>query len=138
MIYGVGTDIVSISRLQAALDKWGDRFAERILGPDELVRFKDRRARVPLRGLRYLATRYAAKEAFSKAVGLGMRGPMTWLSVQILNAKSGKPEPFCRKRMAGFMEERGLKAHVSMSDEADFAQAFVIIEKIAETTEPQP
>ena len=137
MIYGIGTDMVSISRLQKALDRWGDRFAERILGPDEMVRFKDRRQRVPLRGLRYLATRYAAKEAFSKAVGLGMRGPMTWLSVQFLNARSGKPEPFCRKAMKGYMEEHGLKAQVSMTDESDFAMAFVVIEKVDQPSRTQ-
>ena len=130
MIYGIGTDMVSVSRLQTAFDKWGIRFVERILGPEELVRFKDRYHRVPLRGLRYLATRYAAKEAFSKAVGLGMRGPMTWLSVQFFNAQSGKPEPFCRKAMKGYMESRRLRAQVSMTDEADFAMAFVIIEKM--------
>ncbi len=137
MIYGIGTDIISIARLQKALDKWGDSFAERILGPDEMIQFRDRSKRVPIRGLRYLATRYAAKEAFSKAVGLGMTGPMTWLSVQFLNAKSGKPEPFCRKAMKDYMEKRGLKAQVSMTDEIDFAVAFVVIEKDGLPSETQ-
>ena len=133
MIYGIGTDMVSITRLEKVLERWGDRFVRRILGPEEMERFIDRRRRVPLRGLRYLATRFAAKEAFSKAVGLGMRGPMTWLSVQFLNAKSGRPEVFYRKAMKGFMEERGLKAQVSMTDESDFAMAFVVIEKVDPT-----
>ncbi|HEX8786068.1 MAG TPA: holo-ACP synthase, partial [Telluria sp.] len=77
MIYGIGTDIVQISRVEAAVARSGERFAEKILGPEELVKYHARRARSEVRGLRFLATRFSAKEAFSKAIGLGMRMPMT-------------------------------------------------------------
>ncbi|HVL77571.1 MAG TPA: holo-ACP synthase, partial [Noviherbaspirillum sp.] len=91
MIYGIGTDIVQIARIEAALARHGERFAERILGAEELIKFRRRREKVEARGVRFLATRFAAKEAFSKAIGLGMNMPMTWRAMQTLNAPSGKP-----------------------------------------------
>lgn len=132
MIYGIGTDILMISRVEAALARHGDRFAERILGPDELARFQRRRAKVEARGVRFLATRFAAKEAFSKAVGLGMRMPMTWRSMQTLNAPSGKPVVVCSGALQEFMTSNGLTAQVSITDESDYAVAFVIVEKTVE------
>ena len=77
MIAGIGTDIIRIDRIAAALERHGDRFAEKILGPQELEKYHRRKAKVEARGIRFLATRFAAKEAFSKAIGLGMRMPMT-------------------------------------------------------------
>jgi holo-[acyl-carrier protein] synthase len=126
MIYGIGTDIVQISRVEAAL-KRSERFAEKILGPEELVKFHARRARHETRGLRFLATRFSAKEAFSKAIGLGMHMPMTWRSVQILNDPSGKPVLVYSGALAEFMRERRLQAQVTVSDEADYGVAFVIV-----------
>lgn len=131
MIYGIGTDMIMISRLKAALERHGDRFAEKILGPQEMQRYLHRKSKVEMRGLRYLGTRFAAKEAFSKALGLGMRMPMTWRSMQLLNAKSGKPEAVCSGKLKEHMEKLGLKAQVSVTDEADYAIAFVIIEQAA-------
>ncbi len=130
MIYGIGTDMILITRLKAALGRHGDRFAEKILGPEEMLRYLHRKARVELRGLRYLGTRFAAKEAFSKALGLGMRMPMTWRSMQLLNARSGKPEAVCSGKLKEYMEKLGLKAQVSITDEADYAVAFVVIEQV--------
>jgi len=78
MIYGIGTDIIDIRRIQATLARRGERFAEKVLGEHELAVYRARSARVPQRGISYLATRFSAKEAFSKAIGLGMRMPMTW------------------------------------------------------------
>ena len=92
MIIGIGTDVCDITRIAAALDRHGDRFAQRVLGPDELRVFEARRARVPRRGLSYLATRFSAKEAFSKAIGLGMHAPMSWRSCEVINVPGGKPE----------------------------------------------
>jgi holo-[acyl-carrier protein] synthase len=129
MIYGIGTDILQISRVEAALGRHGDRFAERILGPEELEKFKRRRAKVEARGVRFLATRFAAKEAFSKAIGLGIRMPMTWRAMQTLNAPSGKPIVQTSGALEKFMQENGLTAQVSITDEAEYAVAFVIVEK---------
>ena len=127
MIYGIGTDIVQISRVEAALARNGDHFAERILGPQELLKFHARRAKNESRGLRFLATRFSAKEAFSKAIGLGMRMPMTWRSAQMLNAPSGKPVIVCSGALEEFMQQNQLSAQVTISDEADFGVAFVIV-----------
>jgi len=126
MIYGIGTDIVQISRVEAALAR-SERFAEKVLGPEELAKFRARRARNEQRGLRFLATRFSAKEAFSKAIGLGMRVPMTWRSVQILNAPSGKPVIVCSGALDEFMRHNRLSAQVTLSDEADYGVSFVII-----------
>ena len=126
MIYGIGTDIVRIARLEAALAR-SERLAEKILGPQELAIFRARRDKNAVRGLRFLATRFAAKEAFSKALGLGMRMPMTWRSAQMLNAASGKPEIACSGALGEFMRDNKLSAQVSISDEAEYGIAFVIV-----------
>ena len=126
MIYGIGTDIVQISRVEAALAR-SERFAEKVLGPEELEKFRARRAKNELRGLRFLATRFSAKEAFSKAVGLGIHMPMTWRSVQILNAPSGKPVIVCSGAMDEFMRQNKLSAQVSITDEADYGVSFVVV-----------
>jgi holo-[acyl-carrier protein] synthase len=131
-IYGIGTDIVQISRVEAALARSGPRFAEKILGPEELVKYHARRAKNEVRGLRFLATRFSAKEAFSKAIGLGMRMPMTWRSAQMLNAPSGKPVIVCSGALDEFMRTHRLTAQVTISDEADYGVAFVIVTQAPE------
>jgi holo-[acyl-carrier protein] synthase len=130
MIVGIGTDVCDITRIAAALDRHGDRFAQRVLGPDELRVFETRRARVMRRGLSYLATRFSAKEAFSKAIGLGMRAPMSWRSCEVLNVPGGRPEIRLHGALAAWFDERQLRAFVSVSDEADVATAFVVVEKV--------
>jgi holo-[acyl-carrier protein] synthase len=130
MIYGVGTDICDIRRIESALTRRGERFAHRVLGPGEIHVFDARRARAPHRGVSYLATRFSAKEAFSKAIGLGMRMPMTWRACEILNAASGKPEIRPHGALADWFHLRGLRAHVSVTDESDYATAFVVVETV--------
>ena len=127
MIYGIGTDIVQISRVAAALERSGPRFAEKILGPEELLKYHSRSAKNEVRGLRFLATRFSAKEAFSKAIGMGMRMPMTWRSAQMLNDPSGKPVIVCSGALGEFMRANRLQAQVTISDEADYGVAFVIV-----------
>jgi holo-[acyl-carrier protein] synthase len=134
MIYGIGTDIVLIARIRTLIERWGDRFPRRVLGPDELREYRRRHGRGtpgPERAARYLAKRFAAKEAFSKAIGLGLRGPMTLLSLQVLNDARGKPVAVPRKALEPWLRERGLVAHVSISDEEDSALAFVVVERLA-------
>jgi holo-[acyl-carrier protein] synthase len=136
MIYGIGTDIVLLERIDALFRRYGDRFARRILGPEELLEFGRRRSRGAADGIagthravRYLAKRFAGKEAFSKALGLGLRGPMTLLSLQILNDRRGRPYAVAGKALAPYLDELGVAAHVSLSDEQGSALAFVILEK---------
>jgi holo-[acyl-carrier protein] synthase len=129
MIYGIGTDICDIRRVAATLGRRGERFAEKVLGPHEIEVFRARRARLEARGVAYLATRFAAKEAFSKAIGLGMRLPMTWRDCEVVKAPSGKPEIRLHGALAAWFEARGLQAQVSVSDESSYACAFVIVEQ---------
>ena len=128
MIYGIGTDLCDTRRIERALQRWGERFAEKVLGPHEIEVFRKRWATVPARGLSYLATRFAAKEAFSKAIGLGLRMPMTWRACEIVKASSGKPELRLHGELAAWFSARKLHAHVSVSDESDYAAAFVVVE----------
>ncbi len=131
MIYGIGTDICDIRRIRAALDKHGERFAARILSAGEMALWRTRSAKVAERGVRYLATRFSAKEAFSKAVGLGMRMPMTWRLCEIAKAPSGKPSVVLHGALKEWFEAKGLSAQVSVSDETDYAISFVIVESKA-------
>jgi holo-[acyl-carrier protein] synthase len=129
MIYGIGTDICDVRRIAATLARRGDRFAEKVLGPTELQVWQQRRAKVEARGISYLATRFSAKEAFSKAIGLGMRAPMTWRACEVLNERSGKPVVRLHGELAAWFEARGLLAHVTVSDETDYAASFVVVEQ---------
>jgi holo-[acyl-carrier protein] synthase len=129
MIYGVGTDICDVRRIRAALQRSGERFARKILSDAELQVWRGRSARWPERGIRYLATRFSAKEAFSKAVGLGMRMPMTWRLCEIANQPSGKPSIVLHGGLKEWFDAQGLSAHVSVSDESDYAASFVVVEK---------
>lgn len=130
MIYGIGTDLCDLRRVAEAVERRGERFAERVLGPQELEVYRARGARLPLRALRYLGTRFSAKEAFSKAIGLGMRWPMSWRSCQIVNEPGGKPSVALDGELAQWFAERRLVAHVSLTDEADHAAAFVVVERL--------
>lgn len=129
MIYGIGTDLCDIRRIAATLARRGERFPEKVLGPHEITVYRARRAKVAARGLAYLATRFAAKEAFAKAVGLGIRSPMTWRGCEVVNARSGKPEIALHGELARWFAERRLVAHVTLTDESDYAAAFVVVEQ---------
>jgi holo-[acyl-carrier protein] synthase len=129
MIYGIGTDICKIPRMAAALERSGERFARKILGPDEMKVYHERCERNPLRGVRYAATRFAAKEAFSKALGLGLRPPMSWHTAQLLNTANGKPQMVCGGALAEFLAQNRLTVHISVSDEEDYAVAYAIVEQ---------
>jgi holo-[acyl-carrier-protein] synthase len=128
MIYGIGTDICDVRRIRASLEHHGERFAAKVLSDAEFVTWKARSARWPERGVRYLATRFSAKEAFSKALGLGMRMPMTWKRCEIATELSGKPIVVLHGALMQWCEDRHLVAHITLSDETDYAASFCIIE----------
>ena len=129
MIFGIGTDVCDVRRIRAAVQRNGDRFALRVLSDGELKVWRQRGARWPERGLRYLATRFSAKEAFSKAVGLGMRMPMAWRLCEIANLPSGKPVIVLHGALKDWFEAQGLQAHVTVTDETDYAASFVVVER---------
>jgi len=129
MIYGIGTDICDIRRIRASLERHGVRFAQKILSEAELATWAERSTRWPDRGVSYLATRFSAKEAFSKAIGLGMRMPMTWRSCEIAKAASGKPEIVLHGALRDWFDTRQLVAHITVTDETDYAASFCVVEK---------
>jgi holo-[acyl-carrier protein] synthase len=128
MIYGIGTDLCDIRRIKASLDKHGERFAQKILSDAEMIVWQQRSARWPERGVRYLATRFSAKEAFSKAIGLGMRMPMTWRCCEIAKLPSGAPQIVLHGGLKKWFEDRGLRAHMTLTDESDYAASFCVVE----------
>ena len=128
MIYGIGTDICDVRRIRASLERHGDRFAEKVLSQAELATWRARSKRWPERGIRYLATRFSAKEAFSKAVGMGMRMPMTWRSCEISKLPSGQPVIVLHGDLKTWFESKGLKAHITVTDETDYAASFCVVE----------
>jgi|WP_315227634.1 holo-[acyl-carrier protein] synthase len=129
MIYGIGTDICDIRRIRASLDKHGERFAQKVLSDNEMNTYRARSERWPERGVRYVATRFSAKEAFSKAIGMGMRMPMTWRLCEVDKLPSGQPVIVLHGVLKDWCDARGLSAHVSVSDESDYATSYVIVEK---------
>ena len=129
MIFGIGTDVCDVRRIRASVERHGERFAQRVLAAGEIKVWQLRSARWPERGIRYLATRFSAKEAFSKAVGLGMRMPMTWRSCEIANERSGKPYIILHGGLKAWFEAQGLVAHVTVTDESEYAASFVVVEK---------
>lgn len=130
-VAGIGVDIVRVDRIARAYARHGDRFLHRVLGPEERVRFHGRHARDPRRGIRFLATRFAAKEAFSKAIGLGMHMPMAWSRMQTLNAPGGRPQVVLSEPLASWYESRFGPALVSVTDEADTVVAFVVVHALS-------
>jgi holo-[acyl-carrier protein] synthase len=129
MIYGIGTDICDIRRIRASLQRHGERFAQKILSDAELIVWQQRSARWPERGIRYLATRFSAKEAFSKAVGLGMRMPMSWRRCEIAKRASGEPYIVLHGELKTWFEAQQLQAYISVTDESDYAASFCVVEQ---------
>ncbi len=130
MILGIGTDLCDVGRIERALERFGERFAQRILVASELERFRRHR-----KGAAYLAKRFAAKEAFSKALGTGIRFPVNWHNVWVENARSGKPSLKFSRPLAAFLKLRGVEnVYVSLTDEIGMACAFVVIEGAAPKT----
>jgi holo-[acyl-carrier-protein] synthase len=129
MIYGIGTDICDIRRIRASLERHGERFAQKVLADGEMAVWRRRSERWPERGVRYVATRFSAKEAFSKAVGMGMRMPMTWRHCEVVNLPSGQPSIVLHGELKQWFEAQGLSVHITMSDESEYAASFCVVEK---------
>ncbi len=124
MILGTGTDLIDIRRIERALVRFGHRFARRVLVDDEYQRFC-----AHMKPAHYLAKRFAAKEAFSKAMGTGIHFPVNWHNVSVANECSGRPYLKFSEPLAALLEQRGIsRAHLSLSDEVEMACAFVVLE----------
>lgn len=125
MIYGIGTDIVAISRIAAVWERHGEAFAQRILAPQEWADFA-----AASQPARFLAKRFAAKEAFAKALGTGIRAPATWHNIRVTHDELGKPLLDFDPELADLLNHHVIHSHhISISDEKEMAAAFVILEK---------
>ena len=124
MIVGIGTDVVSIERIAGVLERHGERFVNRVLTPAERIRFERTRAKTG-----YLAKRWAAKEAFSKAIGTGIHAPFTWHSITVGRDPKGKPLVVPDETMQRHLDSIGVThAHLSLTDDSGVAVAFVVLE----------
>ena len=124
MILGIGADIVSVARIRNTLDRHGARFAQRILSDLELVALNDTKNPVA-----WLAKRWAAKEAFGKAAGSGILAPLTWAGIGVGHDDAGRPLFELSDAIAFHLQSRGVtRTHLTLSDERDYAVAFVIFE----------
>lgn len=124
MIVGTGVDITDVARIKAAVERFGDRFLERVFTPEE-VRYCTAKANPAER----LAARFAAKEAGMKALGTGLRHGITWHDVEVVRQPGGRPAVRFSGKAAEFAERMGCKrAHLSLTHTAEQAMAFVILE----------
>lgn len=123
MIAGVGTDIVAVARLGRLYERHGERALDKLLAPSERAGFQ--KAKDPGR---FLAKRFAAKEAFGKALGIGVAHPASLPNIAVTHDALGKPILDFAPELASYLSERKLSAHLSISDEADYAIAFVVLE----------
>ncbi len=125
MIFGIGTDIVSYARIKALHDQYGERAAERMLSDAELAEYG--RSSDPAR---YLMKRFAAKEAFAKAMGTGLRASVTLRRIRVEHDELGKPMLAFDDVLSNYVARLGVTRHyLSISDERDVAVAFVVLEK---------
>ena len=124
MTHGIGTDICRVARFDRMIERYGERTARRLLGQDEF----DEYSRFAHSG-RFLARRFAAKEAFAKALGTGIREPVLFSAMQITHDALGKPQLACTGALQELICGQALTVHLSISDEAEFATAFVVIER---------
>ena len=124
MIFGIGTDIVEVTRIEASISQFGDEFAKRILAQSELASYQSAQLKA-----RFLAKRFAAKEAFSKALGTGLRAPATFHNIAVSHDNLGKPILILAAELLAFLHTKNItQTHISISDEKNLAAAFVVLE----------
>jgi holo-[acyl-carrier protein] synthase len=124
MIKGIGTDLVAIKRISDIYERHGDRFANKILGANELSDFSQAKDKP-----NFLAKRFAAKEAVSKAFGLGLAGGLRWQDIELGHFPSGQPEIMLSGQAHNrLMILQASRVHISLSDDHGMVCAFVVIE----------
>lgn len=125
MIFGIGTDIVEVARIESSIEKFGDDFAKRVLADSEMPSYFESKIKA-----RFLAKRFAAKEAFSKALGTGLREPATFQNIAVSHDDLGKPILLLAEALQHFLNTKNItQMHLSISDEKNLALAYVILEK---------
>jgi len=133
MIHGIGTDLLDAKRIRNGLARFGEHYADRILAPAEHAGYY-----ASSDPARFLAKCFAAKEAFAKAAGTGLRVPVSLRNLAVLRDAQGKPHIECAPQLAAWLAARGVTAHhVSLSDEGDLVLAFVVLEQTGPHPNPQ-
>lgn len=137
MILGIGHDLCSCSRMALAYERQGLRLVQKILTPTEQAQWQQRQSQHPSRALSFLAMRFAAKEAFCKAMGWGFRAPMSWHGCEVQHRAGGQPCFVFHQHVLTWWQAQSptLLAHLSLSDDGDYASAFVVIERRAAPSE---
>ncbi len=125
MIFGVGTDIIAVARIAEFHERHGERALEKVLAPSE--REACRASSDPAR---FLAKRFAAKEALGKALGVGVRTPVLLSSIAVVHDDLGKPDFEFGEKLTAYINDRHLVTHLSLSDERDYIVAFVVAERL--------
>lgn len=124
MIFGIGTDIVEVARISDSVAEFGDMFAKKILAESEMPSYQQSNIKP-----RFLAKRFAAKEAFSKALGTGLRAPATLQNIAVSHDDLGKPILLFAPALQALLDSKNIcKTHISISDEKNLAAAFVVLE----------
>jgi len=124
MIRGIGVDIVKVDRIERAVERWGYRFLKRIFTPAEIERCQQR-----ARPAQCLALRFAAKEAFAKSLGLGMRKGLRWRDIEVVHDHLGKPDLLLHNQAQRLLEAmEASRTWLSLSDERESAVAVVVLE----------
>ena len=124
MIFGIGTDVVEVSRIHESIEKFGDTFARRILSDSEFESYLQSSTQS-----RFLAKRFAAKEAFAKALGTGFRSPVRFQNIIVGHDDLGKPILKFDKELQDYLKQKNISSqHISISDEKNIATAFVVLE----------
>jgi holo-[acyl-carrier protein] synthase len=124
MIFGIGTDIVAVKRLDDLHSRYGGKLAERVLAPEEWGDYAEATNKE-----HFLAKRFAAKEAFAKAVGTGMRSPVSFTTISVVHDDQGTPGFLYSPELSTWVKSRGIHSmHLSLSDEQDYVVAFVVAE----------
>jgi len=124
MIHGIGTDIVAVKRMDDLHARYGGKLAERVLAPEEWGDYAAAKSKE-----HFLAKRFAAKEAFSKAAGTGMRSPVSFAAISVVHDPLGKPNFIFSPELDVWLKSRGIDStYLSLSDEQDYVVAFVILE----------
>jgi holo-[acyl-carrier protein] synthase len=126
MIYGIGIDLVNISRIERVIRRWGDRFVARVFASSE-TEFCYRR----VSPFAAFTLRFASKEAFSKALGLGMKRGLKWRDIEVFNDHNGKPGLRLHGKSSDICREAGITGiHLSLSDDSEYGVAVVVLEKV--------
>ena len=121
-IFGIGVDTVNIDRIKKIHEKYGQRFVDKILNPSEIELFKN-----SVDQNRFLANRFAGKEAASKALGTGFSQGITW---KVINKPSGQPELILSNKLEKLFITKGItSSHISLTDEQPWSMAYVVLEK---------